>query len=467
MATDNREAISNIRERLHKEPDIFLRLAQNSVTVARSLRQLYLEVSIEIAERIRTSLFNDDGELNIRKIDPSTASSRLTACFIDGGVGEAEIFFRVPLIVRGGIFRVKEGERDLERRETFEFFPVLIGDLEGGEKSRSDYASVVRIIVELAAIWHVLQDSKYSDINLIMLHGPLLYRLSAYTNHWFYESDIERMTQDAEVLIQGYKEFCKEDPVPREWFHTWEQEKKVRANHMIAYLLKSIIQQCGERGIHLVGAVERGSATEICKHLFEKMLRNGETFHSPLLPSPSGQYARDAEEIINRGNYNDSLLFSLALEPREYLSPWKAKERYTGFPSVPEGSKPSALEGFGEWLQEVVPIAYTYLKPVENTLALRVEFPMNMGRHDDAIQLVMAKVYQYARLLPNYAFPVGLDIVDKFAKVPKWMVEAYRKYIMFNFGRLAQEESINQKDLERMLLFYHLHQRSFFNRPRA
>jgi hypothetical protein len=90
-----------------------------------------------------------------------------------------------------------------------------------------------------------------------------------------------------------------------------------------------------------------------------------------------------------------------------------------------------------------------------------------MGKQDDAIQLVMAKVYQYARLLPNYAFPVGLDVVDKFAKVPKWMVEAYRKYIMFNFGRLAQEDAINQKELEHMLLFYHLHQRSFFNRPKA
>lgn len=464
MNIDNEGTASDIRERLHKEPDIFLLLAQNSISVARSLRQLYLEVSIEIAERIRASLFDDgdkeDDKLTIRKIDPSIALPHLTACFIDGGVGEAEIFFRVPLIVRGGIFRVKEGERDLEHRETFEFFPVLIGDLEGGEKSRSDYASVVRIIVELAAIWHVLQGSKYSDINLIMLHGPLLYRLSAYTDHWFYESDIKHMTEDAETLIQGYKEFCKEDPVSRDWFPIWAQERKVRANHMIAYLLKSIIQRCAEREIYFVGAVERGAATEICKQLLKKMLEDDASIDPLLLPNPSGQYVRDAEEIINRGNYNDPLLFSLALEPGEYLSPpWEAKERYTGFVGP--------LEGFGEWLKTIVPIAYTYLKPVENALALRVEFPLDMGKQDDVMQLVMTKVYQYARLLPNYAFPIGLDVVDKFAKVPKWMVEAYRKYIMFNFGRLAQEGTFDQTELERMLLFYHLHQRSFFNRPKA
>lgn len=451
-----------LTEKLRKEPDIFLRLAQSSLKVAKSLRQVYLDVTVKLAEQIRNMLLSESNDtgLTIRQVERVSGDSRLTVCFIDGGVGEAEIFFRVPLIVRGGIFRVKEGERDLERRETFEFFPVLIGDLDGGEKSRPDYASVVRIIVELAAVWHVLKDSdnKYSDVNLIMLHGPLLYRLSAYTNHWFYESDIERMTHGAEEIIQGYKEFCKKDPTPRDWFRIWEQQRKVRANHMIAYLLSSIIQQCSERGIHFIGVVERASATEICRQLFKKMLEDDIPIDDRLLPNPSGQYIKDADEIIERGNYSDPLLFSLVLEPGEYLSLWKAKERYTGFSGD--------LSGFGEWLQEIIPVAYTYLKPVENALALRVEFPLNMVQGGE-VEKVMAKVYQYARLLPNYAFPVGLDIVDKFARVPKWMVEAYRKYIMFNFGQLAQEGRIDQTELERMLLFYHLHQRSFFNRPKV
>jgi hypothetical protein len=30
-------------------------------------------------------------------------------------------------------------------------------------------------------------------------------------------------------------------------------------------------------------------------------------------------------------------------------------------------------------------------------------------------------VIHACRLMPNYAFPAGLDIVDKFAKVPNWM----------------------------------------------
>ena len=457
-----------LEERLREEPSIFLRLSENSLTVARTLRRCYLDVTIKLCRAIRERLLRRDSStgLTIRPIGQNLGEQPLTVCFIDGGVGEAEIFFRVPLIIRGGVFRIKEGEHDLERRETFEFFPVLIGELEGGEKSRSDYASVVRIIVELAAVWHVLQDSRYSDVKLIMLHGPLLYRLSAYTDHWFYESDIEHMAKDYHrELLQGYRDFCKEDPVSRNWFSVWEKDKKIRANYMIAYLLKSITRQCNERGTNLTGVVERGSATEICKKLIVGMLKDGELTDKLgeliklLLPNRSGQYVKDAEEIIERGKYNDSLIFSMVLEPGEYLSLWKAEERYSGFSGD--------LEGFGDWLKKLVPIAYTYLKPVVDSLAIRVEFPLSIAQEDDAVQETIAKVYRYARLLPNYAFPIGLDIVDKFARVPRWMVEAYRKYILFNFGRLSWEDQFNQEELERILLFYHLNQRSFFNRPKA
>lgn len=34
---------------------------------------------------------------------------------------------------------------------------------------------------------------------------------------------------------------------------------------------------------------------------------------------------------------------------------------------------------------------------------------------------VLDLVLHTSRLLPSYGFPVGLDIVDKFAKVPAWM----------------------------------------------
>jgi hypothetical protein len=49
---------------------------------------------------------------------------------------------------------------------------------------------------------------------------------------------------------------------------------------------------------------------------------------------------------------------------------------------------------------------------------VRVEiFEKDRARFSDLARLVM----HCAWLLPRYAFPVGLDIVDKYAKVPNWM----------------------------------------------
>jgi hypothetical protein len=55
-------------------------------------------------------------------------------------------------------------------------------------------------------------------------------------------------------------------------------------------------------------------------------------------------------------------------------------------------------------------------------------FPVRVERNNSAttqIDRVIAVVYHTARLLPRYAFPVGLDIVDKYAKVPDWISRAY------------------------------------------
>jgi len=447
--------MSDIRDRVRSEPDIFLRLTQNSMAVAKSIRENFVENTLELAGKLRENLESNslDG-LTIKKL-ANNQNRRITASFIDGGVGEADIFFRVPLIVRGGIFRIKEGERDLEKRETFEFFPVLIGDLEGGEKFGNDYSSVIRIIIELCSILRVLHDSKYQDVNLIMLHGPLLYRLSAYTDHWFFENDIDIMTQTSGELVQEFREDCKSCTVYKDsWCGIWKEQKKVRANCFISFLLNKAIKESPAKNIDLVGVVERASATEISRDIFEKMLHLDADLSIKFLGRSVDNYSNDAEKIVKSANFTDSLIFSIVLNAGEYLSFYAAKERYSGF------SGP--LEGFGKRLPRV---SYTYLKSVDNTMSIRVEFPKDSDK--DGQKDALLKVYEYSRLLPNYAFPVGLDIADKFAKVPGWLLEAYRKYIMFNFGRLALDKELDQQELQKILMFYYLHQRDFMLRPKS
>jgi hypothetical protein len=56
--------------------------------------------------------------------------------------------------------------------------------------------------------------------------------------------------------------------------------------------------------------------------------------------------------------------------------------------------------------------------PTEWGHPIRIElFAKDVVQFETLARLVM----HCAWLLPQYAFPVGLDIVDKYAKVPNWM----------------------------------------------
>ncbi|MBI4547595.1 MAG: DNA double-strand break repair nuclease NurA [Ignavibacteriae bacterium] len=450
----------SIKDRIRQEPDLFLRIAQSSMTVAASVRKNFLDNTLDFAELLREQIKKGEMDgLVIHESDLKLGKEQITTCFIDGGVGEAEIFFRVPLIVRGGIFRIKEGEHDLQRRETFEFFPVLIGNLEGGEKGRHDYSTVVRIIIELCSILRVLSEEKYKDVSLIMLHGPLLYRLSAYSPHWFYKKDIDVMTEGADELIQQFEESFRDCPVVfggqhHCWCYNHRSDNTLKANCFISFLLNMVILVAQKRGVDLIGVVERAEATEITHNIMVKALKSDSGVTEKFLGRPLRNYEADAEQIIRSTNYNDSFLFSLILNPGEYISFYDAKDRYSGF-----------VGELADFEKKLPLISYTYLKPVQNALAIRVEFPTLQV--PSARIRALCKTYEYSRLLPNYAFPVGLDIADKFAKVPAWMVEAYKKYVLFNFGRLAIDQQLNQEELERVLLFYYLHQREFNLRPKA
>lgn len=55
-------------------------------------------------------------------------------------------------------------------------------------------------------------------------------------------------------------------------------------------------------------------------------------------------------------------------------------------------------------------------------MPFRVEAFENVADFPALLHLIM----HTSRLLPSYGFPVGLDIVDKFAKVPAWMSKGIR-----------------------------------------
>jgi len=60
--------------------------------------------------------------------------------------------------------------------------------------------------------------------------------------------------------------------------------------------------------------------------------------------------------------------------------------------------------------------------------------------------------YLYSRLLPGYGFPVGLDVADKYAKVPAWMTNGYGKLIRWQLGVSLQRGEISDAEMRRILV---------------
>jgi hypothetical protein len=68
--------------------------------------------------------------------------------------------------------------------------------------------------------------------------------------------------------------------------------------------------------------------------------------------------------------------------------------------------------------------------------------------------------------LPNYCFPVGLDIVDKFAHVPSWMSTAYGKLIRYHLGVSLQRGEITDREMRQILVrALYMSDRYWFLRP--
>jgi hypothetical protein len=138
-----------------------------------------------------------------------------------------------------------------------------------------------------------------------------------------------------------------------------------------------------------------------------------------LLPVPPAQWKRDFRQVVDPGDdpdaegqrITDSLLFRCVLEPGEALAPVQV-DRNEGR-RAPPAWRDSHIVHYP-------PPYVSYMHVSEWSAPVRLEmFKKDLGSFQKAAELVS----HCALLLPRYAFPVGLDIVDRFAKVPNWMTK--------------------------------------------
>ncbi len=483
---------AGVQKDLQQQPQLFMRLAENALTVAESLRNNYFKNTASFVSALRRSLqqSNRNAEQHpiiaiqqVHDADWSAVKDEVVT-FIDGGIGQVQISSQVPILLRVGSYCVRTGERRLAEREQFGYYPVILGDLEGGSKERKDFPDIIRITAELLAGLAALE--RTPALRLLMFHGPLVYLVGNYAGHTpFTEADIDRfLNQYAPTPDLGTRlkdDFLRQAqldiyPAMTDRSDEWAKRRLFEPLAFMSFLYGRLIMAAKDRRPHpiIAGVVERGESREFSERvLLERVFRglrqkgNADYFNKMYgrkdLSSPKA--------LLDRLGYTDTLLLAMLLHPGEFSEPWRIA-KYAGLRhgdvSLP-GEAHTSRVNFGvlaDGHHGFPPVEGCYIAISPTTEPIRVEVFPEIGA--DQITEATRRAYLYAQLLPGYGFPVGLDIADKFAKVPAWLSDAYGKLIRYHLGVSLQQGEISDADMRRILVqaIYVTH-RDWLLRPTA
>jgi hypothetical protein len=491
LADNHRLSEQSVREELQRQPHILMRLAENALTVAESLRNNYFQNTAQLVTALRRSIYvAEKGQSYDPVLTPTSVGvvnwndyRGEVVTFIDGGVGSIQISSQVPILLRVGSYLVRTGERRLREREQFGYYPVIFGDLEGGSKERKDFPDIVRITAELLGGLAALD--RTHDLRVLMFHGPLVYMVGSYAGHTpFTERDIDLFLQNyagssafANSLKEDFLEEARIDTYPKmtENHSEWAKRRLFEPLAWMAFLYRRLMQEAKKRSPSpiIVGVVERGALTEfsekiLLERVFRGMRKKGndhyfnEMFGRSDLNSPKA--------LLDRLGYTDTLLLAMILKPGQFSDGWivgKYEGLRHGNVSLPGESARTTVD-FGPLKPEqggFPSIRAAYLQVSETTEPIRIEvFSELEGEFLEAAR----RIYLYSRLLPGYGFPVGLDVVDKYAKVPAWLTNAYSKLIRFELGVSLQRGEISDAQMRRILVqAIYMTKRDWMFRPNA
>lgn len=304
--------------------------------------------------------------------------------FVDGGVASIDLPSAAPIGIRIGSYIVRPGD-ETDARERFNIELSLVDDLfsDDGALYDDDFQDVAklrdaaRMTAETAAGYRIAKAVDPPD--LVVLHGPLINPVSPYGLAGFPSFGL-----GASRLFLDEPKFAGSD-----------QERQ------FVPLYLNLLQRLRGTSVPVIGTVERsiGRDPVVLRRVVDKLQDTGK------LKKDEAKAVLD--EAIAYG-LNDATLFDVVLEEGEYIEP---------LPVMRQGPESKWPEEWKRWIRDYPNALTTYLKPSDAVMPFRVEAFEDIADFPRALELVL----HTSRLLPSYGFPVGLDIVDRFAKVPSWM----------------------------------------------
>jgi len=378
--------VAEIKEKL--ETGFLGRLLIGAQVQSAGVQQNFTELASELAVQLR-ELMETEGLIRSIPYQPRDFWPSLKGneyCFIDGGVARLNLPTSAPMGIRVGAYYVKPGDES-DQRERFMFHVQLVDELfsEAHQTYEDDFSDIqklqdaARIIAEASAAYQAVK--LHPDLNAVFLHGPLVNPVSPY--------GLEDFPAFSE---SGCKQLLGDDfAVPA--------DKDDR--HFVG-LYCTVLNTLKESAVPVFGIVERsaGGVPGIVINAFLNFLAEG----NKITLKDRDSYL----DLMVKYRLTDPILFSMILSPGEYFG---------AIPVDKQGPNHKRPEYWKPRIAQYPHAHVAYMSITSESLPIRIEALNAAAKDARETELI----FHMSRLLPGYAFPVGLDIVDKYAKVPNWM----------------------------------------------
>ncbi len=401
LQTRDPDLFSVRTNRFLRDPHILTQLLSQVTALASKPQISYISHLRIIADNLRDYLAPRIRKLHRghRNLWEQMIGERAT--FVDGGVSRiVNLPSATPLGIRVGVYSVVPGESALNERETWRPYTYVLGDVLADYTSfeqkdivinRKRAQEAARYILEPLSMLRFNEETVHSDF--IFMHGPLQNAFETYDEQspnfvpGVSVPLLEQLNVSSDMVIDAMSD------IPMNYRHQrmWNQCIPV-----YLYTMKRI----HELEVPVLGVVERSHGRSFCDGILSSLVDDG---------TITKGMRRQIRERLFEYEIDDEFLFGCVLEEGEYVLPIRLQKNF----------RHRAHDKWASVVEQFPHVYASIVKTAANRFPFRIEF--NRAFDDDQMETTMALLYHTARLLPNYAFPVGLDIVDKYAKVPDWL----------------------------------------------
>ena len=353
--------------------------------------------------------------------------------FVDGGAYSSFLSSSAPFAIRANTYLVKPNEV-LADREIFRETVKFVGNLYDPDKNiyeldEDPYADnqlltkkkdAARITFEIAAIVrHVYEKEK---LEYLLLQGPLQTPIMPFSGPEFplFKTDVVK------YILPFFK----------------DKDSAEQDRHFINVYLNSI-NYIKKAKFGIFGIVERTGSSIYLRNLLYLAKTKG--LIDEILFNKT-------KSLIKRYKINDGNLFELILSDCQALKPLEVEKQ------IP-------AKAWGIWQEQMNSFPKTfvgYLRTNKHQSPIRIE-SLNRPKK-------LKKDYEYilatSKLLPNYGFPAGLDVIDKAARIPSWLGRTAKGYYLKYYLNLALQ-SKDPTTIISALKSISDGGRKFKNRPKA